>query len=210
MDTLNNVFEEDPKKAPQIVFVTEGTFHGYTAHVCIRYPMAIIGAGQNKTFLCDYGLQITGKKEKGKKVVLKGMTIRGKPRNGYGLYGDRGLSFLCDSVIFTQCRIGLFAWKTTGRLINCVITQCESDGMVASVNALIELEGSQTKVEGNCTEEDSDDFGVNSYHYTSKIHLLFPLAKESVSTNNQGGGNYGGHGRIETVAQLSTLAVSDN
>ena len=35
---------------------------------------------------------------------------------------------------------------------------------------------------------------------SSIIHLLFPLTKESVSTNNRGGGNYSsGDGSIETV-----------
>jgi hypothetical protein len=35
------------------------------------------------------------------------------------------------------------------------------------------------------------------------IHLLSPLTKEDVSTNNGGGGNYGGHGMIETVKSFA-------
>ena len=59
-------------------------------------------------------------------------------------------------------------------------------------NALIELEGDQTKVDGNVTSGNSYDYGLDTYDTSSIIHLLFPLTKESVSTNNAGGGNYGG------------------
>ena len=44
MDTLNRVFEKDPNKAPKIVFVMEGTFHGNNSRVNIKYPLMMIGA----------------------------------------------------------------------------------------------------------------------------------------------------------------------
>jgi hypothetical protein len=73
------------------------------------------------------------------------------------------------------------------------------------VNAVIELEGSQTKVHGTVTSEDGDEYGLKTWDTSSIIHLLSPLTKEGVSTNNIGGGNYGtsrygtGDGTIETV-----------
>jgi hypothetical protein len=73
---------------------------------------------------------------------------------------------------------------------------------------LIELEGDQTKVDGNATFGGGDIYGLNTYSSSSTIHLLFPLTKESVSTNNQGGGNYGsyyGKGTIETVESFENL-----
>ena len=51
MDTLNSAYEQDPSKAPRIVFVMKGTFHGHNSEVNINYPLVIIGAGQTKTFL---------------------------------------------------------------------------------------------------------------------------------------------------------------
>ena len=45
----------------------------------------------------------------------------------------------------------MHAYNTKGRLINCVITQCYNSGIVSSGNALVEVEGSQTKVDGNVT-----------------------------------------------------------
>ena len=81
-----------------------------------------------------------------------------------------------------------------------MITQCGGSGIYCSSNALIELKGSQTKVDGNVTSGYSDCFGLKTYDTSSIIHLLFPLTKESVSTNNRGGGNYrADRGTIETV-----------
>ena len=45
-----------------------------TRKLIIKYPMTIIGAGQNQTFLSGCSLYIEGLKEEGKRVVLKDMT----------------------------------------------------------------------------------------------------------------------------------------
>jgi hypothetical protein len=101
---------------------------------------------------------------------------------------------------FTQSDLGVYASNTKGRLINCVITQCRDSGIYCWENALIELEGDQTKVDGNNTSGESWDYGLTTWNTSSIIRLLFPLTKESVSTNNHGGGNYNNDGgSIETV-----------
>jgi hypothetical protein len=77
---------------------------------------------------------------------------------------------------------------------------------------LIELEGDQTKVDGTVTG--GYGYGLHTYHTSSIIHLLFPLTKESVSTNNHGGGNYGcggifgGGGTITTVKSFTTAITT--
>jgi hypothetical protein len=198
MNKLNSVYQKDPTKAPKIVFILKGTFHGNNSSVNINYPLMMIGAGRNKTFLTGYDLCIGGTKEEGKEVVVQDMT---SSRAQYtGLDADNGLSFLCKDMTFTQCGgHGVNASNTKGRLINCVITQCEYSGIFCW-NALIELEGDQTKVDGNGTDGNSHFYGLNTYHTSSTIHLLFPLTKESVSTNNCGGRNYNSNdGTIQTV-----------
>ena len=98
----------------------------------------------------------------------------------------------------------MVAKNTKGRLINCVITQCGDSGISCRRNALIELEGSQTKVDGNGTSGGS--YGLHTLSTSSIIHLLFPLTKESVSTNNQGGRKYySGDGTIQTVESFENL-----
>ena len=204
MDTLNSVYEKNSTTAPTVVFVMQGTFQNNSntsttsRPVFIQYPMAMIGAGRNKTILSGYILIVEGTKEKEKRVVLKDMTMMGGSsgnQGGNGLFVRNGLSFLCDSMTFTQCRgTGVFARNTKGRLINCEITQCYYNGIYSSNDALIEMEGDQTKVHGNCTS--GVGFGLKTFDTSSRIHLLFPLTKESVSTNNGGGNNYGGEGTI--------------
>jgi hypothetical protein len=109
---------------------------------------------------------------------------------------------------FTQCgNSGVYAWNTKGRLINCVITQCKYSGIHCSINALIELEGDQTKVDGNVTRGSSWYSGLDTNDTSSIIHLLFPLTKESVSTNNHGGRNYNkSAGSITTVESFQVVS----
>ena len=212
MEALNRVYQEDPSKAPKIVFVMKGTYHIPVMkdeygrdrnYVTIEYPIMIIGAGQEKTIIHG-GFKIEGTKEEKKRVDMQGMAMKGS--NGSGLYNYNGLSFLCKDMTFTQSGYsGVYAENTKGRLNNCVITQCGLSGIFSGSNALIELEGDQTKVDGNGTSEYSGSYGLDTDDTSSTIHLLFPLTQESVSTNNQGGGNYGGRGTIETVDALESL-----
>jgi hypothetical protein len=107
---------------------------------------------------------------------------------------------------FTQCgNSGVYARNTKGRLNNCVITQCGDSGIVCEGNTLIELEGDQTKVDGNGTSGHPSEYGLLTWDTSSTIHLLFPLTQESVSTNNHNGQNYGGNGTIKTVNALESL-----
>jgi hypothetical protein len=212
MERLNFLYEEDPSRAPTIFFINEGVHtcvneheHNSDNDLVVTYPMQIIGAGRDQTFVKGGGFVIQGTKEEGKNVELKDMTI--SETSEYGVYGENGLSWLCDSMTITQCgECGVCAENTKGRLINCVITQCGLSGIFCSYGALIELEGDQTKVDGNGTRGDGDDYGLETYDTSSIIHLLFPLTKESVSTNNGGGRNYGSKGgTIETVNALESL-----
>ena len=185
--------------------IKEGTYH-LRKHLIIKCPISIHGAGQDKTVIQRYGFKIQGRKEEKKRVDMQGMTMIGSEEKGLDV--SHGLSFLCKDMTFTHCGgSGVYASNTKGRLINCVITQCEYSGIKCGKNALIEVEGDQTKVDGNlaggyygCT------YGLDTYHTSSIIHFLFPLTKESVSTNNEinttcgkSDRNYGGSGTIETV-----------
>ena len=195
-------YDELIKKGLEYLYLMKGTHIMMKNDLIIEHPINIIGAGRDQTFVKGYGFAIQGKKEEGKNVVLKDMTISLTKGGSPGLSARHGLSFLCKDMTFTQCRNhGVTALNTKGRLINCVITQCGGSGIRCSDNALIEFEGSQTKVDGNGTPGHSSTYGLWTFTTSSIIHLLFPLTKESVSTNNNGGGNYGSHngGTIETV-----------
>jgi hypothetical protein len=202
----DELHREDPTRAPTIFFIKEGD-HEAGGSLIIKYALKIVGAGRDKTFIRGGGFAILGTKEEGKEVTMSGMTVR-DTQHATGIFGVDGLSFLCKDMTFTQCgSSGVYAEDTKARLINCVITQCGWSGIDCGKNALIELEGDQTKVDGNVTSVFSfiaGFYGLQTFDTSSIIHLLFPLTKESVSTNNQGGRNYGNYssestGIIQTV-----------
>jgi hypothetical protein len=184
-------------KCVKLILLKEGIYD-LEKELLIECPISIHGAGQDKAILQGgTGIKIKGPKKEKKRVDMRGMTMKGSSH--CGLFADNGLSFLCKDMTFTQCGYsGVVAENTKGRLINCVITQCGQCGIHCGRNALIELEGDQTKVDGNGTNG-WGNYGLENYSTSSTIHLLFPLTKESVSTNNHGGQNYGGRGEIAIV-----------
>jgi hypothetical protein len=214
LDKLNDTYFKEPTKAPSLVFIMKGTFHSTcnnNEHFIIKYPMQIIGAGQNKTTIHG-GFLIQATKQEGKRVTLNDMTL--SHSNAAGLFCQNCLSVLCDSVTITGCDgHGVYAYFCVVRLINSRITKCGRSGICCR-DALVELEGSETKVDRNYTCGRGDNYGLytcafyGSVPTTSSIHLLFPLTKENVSTNNCNGHNYGGDGRggiIKTVDTLKSL-----
>jgi hypothetical protein len=190
-------------KIVKIIFITEGIYD-LEKTLIIKCTISIHGAGQTNTIIQGgTGIKIQGTKKEKKSVNMKDMTMKGS--SGDGLYGNNGLSFLCTRMTFTQCGWnGVDAWNTKGRLINCVITQCVYSGIRSSSKSLIELEGDQTKVDGNNTSG-YGYYGLHAYYPSSIIHLLFPLTKESVSTNNHNDQNYNSKGTIETVESFENL-----
>ena len=203
MARCHQLYDEDPTRAPTIIFIKEGVHEVDEYYLNICYPLKIVGAGRDKTII-QGGFRIGGTKEEGKRVDMQGMTMKGS--SWHGLRNKNGLSFLCQDMTFTQCdRSGVWARNTKGRLINCVITQCGDSGIFSGSNGLVELEGDQTKVDGNVTCG-IIWYGLHAYDTSSTIHLLFPLTKESVSTNNHGGRNYYSNGTIKTVNTLEPLS----
>jgi hypothetical protein len=112
------------------------------------------------------------------------------------------MSFDCRRVKFDKCEYGVYACDTKGRLTNCQVTNCRISGIVSYEYSTIEIEGEETRIHNNCTDGESGDYGLNACKSSSIIHLLSPLTKDDVSTNNNGGQNYGGKGTIETVNLL--------
>ena len=188
------------EKIVKLILIKEGIYD-LEEDLIIKCPISIHGAAQDKTIFHG-GLKIQGTKEAGKNGGLTDMTVSGA--SDYGLFASNGLSFLCKEMTFTQCGdSGVYAQYTKGRLINCVITQSGKSGIYCGSNALIELEGDQTKVDRNVISEGC--YGLKTSGTSSTIHLLFPLTKESVSTNNHDGRNYNSTGTIQTVDTLESL-----
>ena len=219
MNRLNALHSVVPHLAAMVMFIQEGEHEIEGHYVKIKYPINIVGAGQGKTILCG-GIQIEGKEKQGKRVGLSLMTVRNL--SGNGLYCEEhlntNLSFLCQSMTFNLChRHGVSASNIQGRLINCGITQCKESGIYCGGGSLIELEGSQTNVCGNVTCGYSGYYGLQTSGNSSRIHLLSPLTKESVSANNHNGMNFSGSGffvgsieTVNTLPQFETVMIETN
>ena len=79
-----------------------------------------------------------------------------------------------------------------GRCTNVEVRQCGRSGVCAAHGASITLIGAETTVHHNCTEGESDDYGLGVFSSrSSTIQLVSPLTKEHVSLDNGGGGNWG-------------------
>ena len=91
-----------------------------------------------------------------------------------------------------------------GRCTNVEVRQCGESGVRAYNGASITLIGAKTTVHHNCTEGDSDDYGLEVYLSLSSIQLISPLTKEQISIDNGGGGNWGAsHGG--DINQIKTI-----
>ena len=163
-------------------------------YVVFAQPMTVSGDGREKTFVKGGGFKIIGR------ILCTFIDLTIHKTKEDGLYGDCGMIFDCRRVKFDNCgAYGVRAVFTIGRLTNCQVTNCKQSGVFISQSSNIEIEGEESSINNN---------GVNSEAYGMKadsescIRLLSPLTKESVSTNNRGGQNYGGDGTIETVNSL--------
>ena len=87
---------------------------------------------------------------------------------------------------------------------NCQVSHSKQSGVWVYLDGLITMNGSGTSIHNNVTGGDSDHYGLYTA-FSSTIHLVSPLTKESVSINNGGGGNYGGAGTIAIVDSEGTI-----
>ena len=183
------IYEEDSKRIG--LFGKSG--------ILIDFPVTIIGAGPNKTFvegsllllISDLFHNVNGNATyECNHVTIKDLTVR--KSDSHGLFVKK-LYFTCINVNFTECSgCGVKNVSGHGKLIDCEITKCGGSGIVSPSQrrGLTEVSGRRSKVTENCTEGKSDDFGLQTLGGDLIIHP--PLTKESISTDNGGGGNWGG------------------
>ena len=165
-------------------------------------PTKIIGQGRGMTTLVGVGLKIEGSKSEGI-VEIEDLTIKGGGANG--LFASEGLKVIMrgctveDFQCQNQCQ-GVIAWGADISCDNLQVVGCGGSGVLA-YNTTITLSGQGTSIQGNVTKGSSNYFGLFATTTSSSIQLVHPLTKEQISTNNGGGGNWGGRGTIEQVSK---------
>jgi hypothetical protein len=186
---------------PSVLFIEEGECGGGEGeyYITMNKPLSMYGAGCGKTTLVGVGLRMKGKKSDGI-VEIHNLKIKGGEENG--LYARQGMKVIMRGCTIEDCRgNGVCANRADITCDDLQVIGCGGSGVIAGGNATITLSGQSTNIQGNGTQGDSNSYsnyyGLTAYYSSSTIHLIHPLTKEQISTDNCGGRNWGGSGTIE-------------
>jgi hypothetical protein len=103
-------------------------------------------------------------------------------------------SFTLNDLMIDQCgEYGVCAYgsSTLAKCTNITVRQCKLSGVMAQNGGTIIIGGAKTSVHENCTEGETWDYGLKVFGPSSKIQIISPLTKESISERNKGGGDWG-------------------
>jgi len=204
LNSLSNAVIEANVYNIKEIFLKNGVHDEKGKVVDIDCPITIIGETKDGCTIVG-GLSMTGKKEDD--VNVKHLTIS-QSKGHAGVFGDGGMSFhLFHLKIEKSGRHGVFVYDTKrNTMSNCQVSHSIGSGVF--VNGLLTMNGSGTSIHKNVTGGNSTSYGLKTYSYSCSIHLVSPLTKESVSINNNGGGNYGGNGLIAIVDNEGTIVTT--
>ena len=170
----------------------------YNGCLKLPKPIKICGQGIGETILDGFGLLIEGSKSNGS-VVIEDLSIQGG--TGYGLRAHSGMDLIvrrCKVEKFEGCGV-----DAVNAHISCEDVQvvgCVNCGVFANYGGTVKLSGETTRIEGNVTSGNCLHYGLIPYDSSSKIQIVTPLTKDTISINNGGGGNWGGPGTIQQVS----------
>ena len=197
--------EESSGNVPSVLFIDEGEYYypytfggGQEKYIYVKKPLSIYGAGCGKTTLVEVGLSIQGNKSDGI-VEIENLKIKGGVN---GLIAWEGMKVIMRGCTVEECQsFGLYAERADISCDDLQVVGCGHSGVLAFDKSTITLSGQGTTIQGNGTKGESDTYGLCTYKSSSTIHLVHPLTKKQISTNNGGGGNWGGQGTIEQISK---------
>ena len=181
---------------PKLVLIGNGIHDEGGNIVVINLSISIVGESREHCVVMG-GLQMIGKKEDD--VNVSNLTLR--KSNGYGVYGCYGASMHLDNVSVENSGssgVGVNGSKRN-TMKNCNVSHSKGSGLEVQNGGLMTIDGNATTVHHNGTH--GWHCGLGTYS-SSSIHLVSPLTKEMISTNNNGGQNYSG--TIQTITNNNT------
>jgi hypothetical protein len=168
----------------------------------IKCPVNIVGSRDvldKSKIVVVGGFQITANG-----AHVEHLTIRHK--KGHGVRGYSSCT-LTDLMIDQCGGYGVCALGSDAVLncLNIMVSKCIYNGMYAHFGGTIILRGNGTLITDNCLSGWSHYYGLHVYGPSSKIQIVKPLTKESISKGNKGGGNWGAEWgdikQIETIEE---------
>jgi len=168
---------------PKLVLIENGIHDEGGNIVVINISISIVGESREHCVVIG-GLQMNGKKEDD--VNVSDLTLR--KSNMRGVCGNNGASMHLDNVsVEYSGKDGVFVGGTKrSTMKNCNVSHSKYSGLEVYNGGLMTISGNATTIHHNCTP--GGDYGL--YASSGSIHLVSPLTKETISTNNHGGRNY--------------------
>jgi hypothetical protein len=201
LNSLSKAVKEAKEKGIGSLYLLDGVHDENGERVTIDFALKVVGQNKDDVKI-RAGLEIRGKKEED--VFFSDCTVTGA--NGAGVFGNQGASMHLKNVCVEKCGDHGVCVKSTLRntMTDCNVNNNGRSGVLSykqrgcefSDGCMI-IDGSATTIHHNVTGGDSGHYGLTTAD-SSSIHLK-SLTKESISTNNGGGGNYGGKGTIKTI-----------
>jgi hypothetical protein len=194
LNSFSKAVEEAKEKGIGSLYLLDGLHDEKGEYVKIDFALKVVGQNKDNVKI-RASLWIYGKKEED--VFFTDCTVTGAKE--YGFYGLNGAAMHLNNVCVEKCGgTGVFVNSTTrNTMTDCNVNNNKLSGVSVDGGRMV-IDGSATTIHHNVTGGDSDDHGLHANGHTSSIHLK-SLTKESISTNNGGGGNYGGKGTIKTI-----------
>ena len=216
LNSLSKAVKEAKEKDIDCLFLLNGMHDEKGGDVEIDCALKVVGQNKDDVKI-RAGLENTGEEEDD--LFLSDCTVTGA--KGTGVFGVEDASMHLKNVCVEKCGgHGVVSSTLRNTMTDCNVNNNAGVGVFLRDGGCMIIDGSATTIHHNVTattshlivddvwvkrRENSDSYG-NSHSYGLKaysgidsIHLKSPLTKESISTNNGGGGNYGGCGTIKTI-----------
>jgi len=195
---------------PKVVLIENGVhvIEDGTYYVTIQIPISIVGESREHCIVMG-GLFMNGDEEDD--VNVRNLTLRGSKGDGVSGYLV-GASMHLDNVSVENSEgIGVYViGSKRSTMKNCNVSHSKYSGLYVRGRGLMTIDGNGTTIHHNCTDGDSDHYGLNADSFSSSIHLASSLTIEMISKNNGGGGNCGGDGTIKTITNNTKEAYKDS
>jgi len=189
---------------PKLLLIDDGIHDEVGKIVYIDLPISIIGKSREHCIVMG-GLEMNGKKEGD--INVSNLTLRDSKR--HGVFGMQGASIHLDNVSVENSEWnGVYVHRNKrNSMKNCNISHSKRNGLSVWEGGLMMIDGKDTTIHHNCTDGYSGYYGLHANNSSSSIHLVSSLTIETISKNNEGGGNYGGFGTIAIVDNEGTNVV---
>ena len=194
LNSLSKAVKEAKEKDIDCLFLLNGMHDEKGGDVEIDFALKVVGQNKDDVKI-RAGLENTGEEEDD--LFLSDCTVTGA--KGTGVFGVEDASMHLKNVCVEKCGgHGVVSSTLRNTMTDCNVNNNAGVGVFLRDGGCMIIDGSATTIHHNVKIGLSDWYGLHAYSSSDSIHIK-SLTKESISTNNGGGGNYGGCGTIKTI-----------